>query len=269
MICFPNIKINIGLNIISRRENGYHNIETVFYPVLYQDVLEIVLADKFKLINKGLEIDCAVENNLCYKAYKLIDNNFHNQMAPVQIILYKNVPFGSGLGSGSSDAASTLVLLNNLFKLNIPEQQLLNFASKIGADCAFFIKNKPVLASGIGDVFQDLDLNLKGKYLMLCLPKIAINTADAYKNCVPSIPTKSLSELINIPIQEWRVNIKNDFEESAFESHPLLAAIKQKLYDNGAVYAQMSGSGSAIYGIFLQKPDFIPEFCSYYKVFQL
>ncbi len=248
MICFPNIKINIGLDILERRTDGYHSIESVFYPVNYTDVLEVLPAEKFELINEGIQIDCPVEKNLCYKAWKLLDDN--HGIGPVEIILWKNVPFGAGLGSGSSDATSTLLLLNDMFSLNLSEEVLIKYASSIGADCAFFVKNKPVFASGIGTQFTDLDLDLSGYYLLLCLPKVSVNTANAYKYCKPHFPKKRLLDLIKQPIEGWKSHIKNDFEASIFPENPILAEIKQELYDKGAVYAQMSGSGSALFGIF-------------------
>ncbi|MDD3740814.1 MAG: 4-(cytidine 5'-diphospho)-2-C-methyl-D-erythritol kinase [Bacteroidales bacterium] len=252
MICFPNIKINIGLDIISKREDGYHNIETIFYPVGYNDILEILPSEKFELINKGIKVDCAIEKNLCYKAYKIMEENFN--IPPIKIILYKNVPFGTGLGSGSSDAAHTLMLINNVFKLNLSEEKLLEYASQIGADCAFFIKNRPVIASGIGNIFNEILFDLSGKFLVLCFPDIKINTANAYKNCKPRIPEKNLEYLISQPLSQWKNTIKNDFEDTIFKDFPVLMEIKKELYKNGAVYAQMSGSGSAIYGIFESRP---------------
>jgi 4-diphosphocytidyl-2-C-methyl-D-erythritol kinase len=252
MICFPNIKINIGLDIISRRDDGYHNIETVFIPVPYNDILEILPSEKFELINEGIQIDCPVEKNLCYKAYKILEEQY--KIPPVKIILYKNVPFGTGLGSGSSDAAHTLILLNKIFNLCIGEEKLLELASKLGADCAFFIMNKPVIASGVGNVFKEINIDFAGKYLLLCLPNISVNTANAYKNCKPSIPLHSLEELIKLPLSEWKNDIKNDFENTVFADFPVLNEIKKELYKNGAIYAQMSGSGSAVYGIFNEAP---------------
>ncbi|HNQ68261.1 MAG TPA: 4-(cytidine 5'-diphospho)-2-C-methyl-D-erythritol kinase [Bacteroidales bacterium] len=252
MICFPNIKINIGLDILSKREDGYHNIETVFYPIAYEDILEILPSEKFELINHGLIIDCPTEKNLCYKAFKIIEERY--DIPPVKIILYKNVPFGTGLGSGSSDAAHTLILLNKLFKLNISEIELLNYASLLGADCAFFIKNKPVSATGIGNIFKEINLNLSGKSIVICFPDLKVNTANAYKNCKPQKPQQSLDYLINLPTSHWRNSIKNDFEDTIFKEYPVLKKIKNELYKNGAIYAQMSGSGSAIYGIFETKP---------------
>ncbi|PLX08288.1 MAG: 4-(cytidine 5'-diphospho)-2-C-methyl-D-erythritol kinase [Marinilabiliales bacterium] len=253
MISFPNIKINIGLDILERRSDGYHNIESLFYPVNYTDILEILPNDRFELINKGIIIDSPEEKNLCYKAWKLIDDN--HKIGPVKIILYKNVPFGTGLGSGSSDAAFTLKMLNEMFELQLSEEKLIEYASQIGADCAFFIKNKQVLATDIGTKFQDTNIDLTGYYLVLCIPDVAVKTANAYKNCKPHFPDKKLEDLLKLPVQNWKDNIKNDFEESIFPEHPILAEIKKELYEKGAIYAQMSGSGSAIYGIFDESPD--------------
>jgi len=248
MITFPNIKINIGLDILEPRSDGYHNIESLFYPVNYTDILEILPSETFELINKGIQIDCPVDKNLCYKAWKLIDDN--HKINPVKIILYKNVPFGTGLGSGSSDAAFTLKMLNEMFNLELSEETLIKYASQIGADCAFFIKNKPVFASGIGTEFSETNLDLSGYYLLLCLPDVSVNTANAYKNCKPHFPQKKLSDLIKLPIEEWKNYIKNDFETSIFPENLILSDIKNELYEKGAIYAQMSGSGSSVFGIF-------------------
>ncbi len=253
MISFPNIKINIGLNIIGKRPDRYHNIESVFYPINYTDILEILPSEKFKLINKGIAIDCPVEQNLCYKAWKLINDNY--KVGTVKIILYKNVPFGTGLGSGSADAAFALKMLNDMFNIGIDDEALIKYASQIGADCAFFIKNKPSFASGIGTDLTDIKVDLTGNYILLCFPNIRINTANAYKNCKPHLPVQKLSELINLPIYEWKNNIKNDFEASIFPDYPILSKIKQELYEKGAVYSQMSGSGSALFGIFKENPN--------------
>ncbi|MBN2776195.1 MAG: 4-(cytidine 5'-diphospho)-2-C-methyl-D-erythritol kinase [Bacteroidales bacterium] len=255
MISFPNIKINIGLDILERRQDGYHNIESVFYPVNLTDILEILPSDKFDLINKGIEIDCPVEKNLCYKAWKLLVDTYN--IGSVKIILYKNIPFGTGLGSGSSDAAFTLKMLNEMFNLEISEEKLIYYASQIGADCAFFIKNKPVFASGIGTEFKKIDCDLSRYYLLLCFPEVSVNTANAYKNCKPHFPNKPLIELISLPIEEWKSEIKNDFEESIFPDYPILSIIKKELYAKGAIYAQMSGSGSSIFGIYKDNPNSI------------
>lgn len=268
MICFPNTKINIGLNIISKRNDGYHNIETVFYPIPFNDILEILPSNKFELKNEGIKIDCPIEKNLCYKAYKEISDNY--KIEPVKIVLYKNVPFGTGLGSGSSDAAHTLILLNKIFNLNINNEILMSHASNIGADCSFFIKNSPVIARGIGNEFTEINLCLKNKYLVLCLPEVSINTVSAYKSCSPKVPDISISKLIELPISEWRNNIKNDFEDIMFNQHPILAKIKLELYNNGAVYAQMSGSGSSIFGVFETIPNNLElDTCRKYKLIKL
>ncbi|MDD4148834.1 MAG: 4-(cytidine 5'-diphospho)-2-C-methyl-D-erythritol kinase [Bacteroidales bacterium] len=253
MISFPNIKINIGLDILAKRLDGYHNIESVFYPVNYTDILEIIPFGKFELINKGLTIDCPIEQNLCYKAWKLIDDN--HKIGTVKIILYKNVPFGTGLGSGSADAAFTLKMLNDMFNIGIINDILIKYASQIGADCAFFIKNKPAFASGIGTELTEIKLDLSNYYLLICFSDISVNTTNAYKNCKPHLPEKKLADLIKLPIETWKSNIKNDFESSIFPDYPILSTIKEELYAKGAIYAQMSGSGSALFGIFKDNPN--------------
>jgi len=268
MICFPNIKINIGLDIISKREDGYHNIETVFYPVRYNDILEIFPSERFELINHGIKIDCFLEKNLCYKAYKILEDNY--KIPPVKIILYKNVPYGTGLGAGSSDAASTLILINEIYELKISEEKLLYYASQIGADCAFFIKNKAVIASGVGNDLKEINLDLSGNTLIICIPQIVVNTKIAYQNCKPRIPEKRLEYLIRQPMSQWKSTIKNDFEDTVFESFPVLKKIKNELYENGAIYAQMSGSGSAIFGFFSSNPRKINlTNCEIFNIFTL
>ena len=267
MISFPNSKINIGLNIVSKRDDGYHNIETVFYPIPYKDILEILPSQKLEVINLGKKIDCKIEDNLCYKAYQILNSEFN--LPPVKIILYKNVVFGSGLGSGSSDAAHTLISLNKLFDLNLDEEQLQFYASKLGTDCAFFIKNKAVFAQGLGNVFSEISLDLSGKHLMLCLPDVHVSTALAYKNCKPNMPSQSLKSLISLPLEQWKNNIKNDFEENLFVQFPNLQKIKHELYQKGAIYAQMSGSGSAIFGIFDSLPNLNFKNCDEIKTFIL
>lgn len=268
MIVFPNTKINIGLNITAKREDGYHNLETVFYPINLRDILEVIDSKNFDFINTGIKIDCLPNENLCVKAYKKIKNEF--DIPPVKIVLYKNVPFGSGLGSGSSDAAHMLILLNEKFNLGITKQKLLELASGIGADCAFFMKNKPVFAQGIGNIFTDIELSLKNYYLMICFPGINISTQEAYANCIPKSSDIKLTELIKLPIAEWKEHIKNDFEASIFHKHKKISKIKSELYETGAIYAQMSGSGSAVYGIFNENPEKIKlKNCDNIKVVKL
>ncbi len=246
MISFPNIKINIGLDILRRRTDGYHDIESIFYPIKLNDILEILPSDKFEIINKGIPIDCKIEDNLCYKAWKIIDDK--HKIGNVKIILYKNIPLGSGLGAGSSNATFTLKMLNEIYNLN--DHNLIEYASQIGADCAFFVENKPAFVSGIGTNIKTLNIDLSGYYIMLCFPNLPVNTKNAYKNCTPYIPEKRLNETIKLPIETWKENIKNDFEKSIFKQYPIIKEIKDELYTKGAIYAQMSGSGSSVYGIF-------------------
>ena len=253
MVVFPNCKINIGLNICEVRPDGFHNIETVFYPVPWTDILEIVASDKEEFIFDGHQIDCKLEENLCYKSYHLLKKDF--AIPPVKLFLYKIIPSGAGLGGGSSDAAFTLMTLNKLFSLNLDENILLNYASKLGSDCAFFIKNIAVYATEKGNVFSEISINLKGYFLLIVKPRINISTAKAYKMVTPVIPAYSLKDTVNIPVTEWKSQISNDFEEPVFKMYNELKEIKDKLYALGAVYASMSGSGSAIYGIFNKKVD--------------
>ena len=251
-ICFPNVKINIGLDIIRKRSDGYHDIRTIFYPINLTDAMEIMPSDKFIFDNKGIKIDCEIEKNLCYKAYKMLKDDF--DLPPVKFVLYKHIPFGSGLGAGSSDAAFTIKMLNEMFSLNLTVEQMSAYASRLGADCAFFIHNKPMLAEGTGNIVHEIQLNLSGKTLALVIPPISVNTAKAYSQCKPAEPQYKLEESINKPVKQWKDFIKNDFEPTVFAENPLLVEIKHYLYENGALYAQMSGSGSAMYGIFDTKP---------------
>lgn len=254
MICFPNAKINIGLNILEKRTDGYHNIETIFYPIKCYDILEIIKSDNFELINYGIDIDCSIDSNLCTKAYKALAADYN--LSPVKIILYKIIPFGTGLGAGSSNAAHTLILLNKIFNLQLSLEQLSAYASKIGADCSFFIYNTTSIARGIGNELTKIAIpQLNTKYILLCFSDIKINTAEAYKNIKPSFTRNLINETVNKDIYQWKFEIKNDFEDNIFIKYPQLSSLKQNLYDIGAIYAQMTGSGSAIYGIFDEKPD--------------
>ena len=268
MIVYPNAKINIGLNIVEKRPDGYHNLETVFYPINLLDALEITVTDK-------QEQDCAIkvsgevlagrpEDNLVVKAYKALKAIFPDKIKPVEARLHKHIPSGAGLGGGSSDAAFTLKLLNEKFQLELSEGQLQQIAAKIGADCPFFIKNKPVFAQGIGDVLTELDISLKGKVIVLIKPDIGISTKDAYAMINPKKPELPLTELLKQPIEQWKDNVVNDFEKNVFRKFPEIAAIKDRLYDLQAVFAAMSGSGSAVFGIFNQQIDHIDEIFSGY-----
>ncbi len=258
MIVFPNAKINIGLNIMQRRMDGFHNIETVFYPVPWTDILEIIVSQQEDFTFEGIKVDCELQDNLCYKAWQLLKNDFH--LPPIKLFLYKNIPSGAGLGGGSSNAAFTLKSLNKLFSLDLNEDMLIQYASKLGSDCAFFIKNQAAYATGKGDIFSEVPVNLSGYYILIVKPQIHMATAEAYKLVSPQQPANSLTELISLPLTKWKSQISNDFEEPVFRIYPELKTIKDKLYSLGAVYAAMSGSGSAIYGLFTDKIDYSNEF---------
>lgn len=257
MIAYPNCKINIGLNILSKRPDGFHNIETVFYPISLCDILEIVSISSNSNLplftNTGLVIDVPDNKNLCLKAYNLLKHKY--SLPSVAIHLHKIIPFGAGLGGGSSDAASTLLLLNKIFNLNLSDWELAEYASEIGSDCAFFVYNKPSYATGRGEVIKPIDINLKGKFILLVKPDIHISTAQAYEGVNPVVHKESLKELICFPLDQWKNNISNMFESHLFLKHPELSEIKEKMYSFGAIYAAMSGSGSTIYGIFDHKID--------------
>lgn len=248
MISFPNAKINIGLNVIARRSDGYHNIETVFYPIKINDVLEVIESDKLEFQTSGIEIPGYANENLCLKAYNLMKEDF--DLPPVKIHLYKNIPIGAGLGGGSSDAAFFIRLLNDKFELNLPPEQMESYARKLGADCAFFLRNRSVFASGKGDEFEEISLDLSGYYMVLVMPDVHVSTGEAYRGVNPGRPAVSLSKLLSRPVQEWKSSVTNDFEESVFKNHSKIRGVKAGLYEAGAIYASMTGSGASVYGIF-------------------
>lgn len=256
MITYPNAKINIGLNIVGKRPDGYHNLETIFYPIPLCDTLSVETGfephkdsvAEYKLHIDGNQVDCEPEKNLVIKAYRLMQKDYLLQ--PIQINMTKNIPSGAGLGGGSADAAFMLKMLNECHALNLDTAQLEEYASKLGADCAFFIQNKPTLAHGIGNVFSPVELVLKGYKVVLVKPDIHISTQEAYAHVTPHTPENHLQDTIKLPIEQWKEFIVNDFEESIFPNHPELKHIKEELYKQGALYASMSGSGSTIYGIF-------------------
>jgi len=255
MIVFPNAKINIGLNITEKRSDGFHNIETVFLPIGLSDILEINISDIIGF------------SNLCYKAYAALSNKY--KLNPVKIHLHKIIPFGAGLGGGSADASFTLKALNSLMELHINDKTLINDAEKIGSDCPFFILNKPAFGTEKGNNLTSIELSLKGYFLVLVHPEIHVNTAKAYSKIKPTKPSESLLKLIFQPIENWKNKIKNDFEESVFEEYPEIRNIKNKLYNSGAIYASMSGSGSAVYGIFKNEVDIKSEFKNYFVYTEL
>lgn len=255
MLVFPNAKINLGLNITGKRPDGYHNLETIFYPVPVDDALEVNILHeenrKFRLHQAGLEIAGEAENNLVVKAYKLLDEVFN--LPPVDIHLYKHIPSGAGLGGGSADAAFMLKLLNEKFNLGLSIETLEEYAARLGADCAFFIKNEPTYAEGIGNLFSPVSLSLKEYQIWLVKPDVFVSTRDAFAKIKPCHPAMSLKEIVKLPVEEWKGLMTNDFEESVFPQFPVIGNIKEEMYRQGAVYASMSGSGSSVYGLF--KPD--------------
>lgn len=258
MICFPNAKINLGLNIVSKRPDGYHNIETIFYPVPVRDALEIVKADTFSFTQSGILVDAPVEKNLVVKALDLLKSRY--EIPELEVHLLKAIPFGAGLGGGSADAAFMLKLLNDYCGLHIPEDNLEELAASIGADCPFFIRNTPVFASGTGNIFEPIALSLADYHLCLVKPDIAVSTPEAYSMVTPAVPSISLKEIARKPIEEWKSLMINDFETSVFPKHLEIAKIKERLYEKGAVYASMSGSGSSVFGLFKEATSLKEEF---------
>jgi 4-diphosphocytidyl-2-C-methyl-D-erythritol kinase len=249
MLTFPNAKINIGLNIIEKRVDGFHNIESVFYPVEWCDVLEIIPSteNQAKFQSTGLAIPGNESSNLCLKAYHLLESRI--SQAPL-IHLHKVIPMGAGLGGGSADGAFTLRMLNEVYDLKLSNDNLKDFARQLGSDCAFFIENRPVFCYGKGDQFEDFALELKGKYIVLVNPDIHISTAEAYGGVSPKRPEMSLKDALKQPISAWKGSVKNDFEEKLLLKYPTIAQVKASLYEAGAIYASMTGSGSTLFGIF-------------------
>jgi 4-diphosphocytidyl-2-C-methyl-D-erythritol kinase len=259
MILFPGCKINLGLNVLSKRADGYHDIETCFYPVNWNDVLELVPADSFQLKLSGIELPASGEN-LCTRIYNLL--NRKHKIPPVEVWLHKVIPHGAGLGGGSSDAAAMLLGLNELFELQLSQAEMEDIALHAGSDCPFFINPLPKIATGRGEKFESVNLSLAGKWIILLKPEAAVSTAEAYKNVTIRIPDYAIKNVLETtPILEWRQMLSNAFEPYAFKTIPRLLALKESLYDAGALYASMSGSGSAIFGIFERKPESfqIPE----------
>jgi 4-diphosphocytidyl-2-C-methyl-D-erythritol kinase len=264
MLTFPNAKINIGLNIVERRTDGYHNIETVFYPIALCDALEVLAGEKktdYSFISMGIPVDSSVDNNLITKAFYLLKKDF--EMPPIEVFFRKIIPFGAGLGGGSADAAFMLKTLNQLFNLQLSLLELQQYAVRLGADCSFFIENKAVFATGIGNSFSDINLSLKGYYIVLIKPTINVSTVQAYAGVSPQKPSVSLFDAVqNMPITDWKNVVKNDFEKNVFGVYPVIEKIKNDLYAHGALYASMSGSGSSVYGIFdkeVNVKEFFPD----------
>ena len=252
MLTFPTAKLNLGLHVTARRPDGFHDLETVLVPLPWTDALEVVpaAAGQASQINlTGRPIPGTPAHNLCLLAYERLRPDFPH-LPPVQIHLHKLVPIGAGLGGGSADAAFMLKALNDLFELSLTTEKLEDYARHLGSDCAFFIRNQPVLARERGDVFAPIDVNLAGMTCVVVYPNLPISTAEAYARIVPGPPATDLRTALTQPIADWRKTVKNDFETALTPVYPVLSAISQQLYDAGAAYASLSGSGSAVYGLF-------------------
>lgn len=266
MIIFPIAKVNLGLNVVERRPDGYHNLQTVFYPVGIQDALEIFpMAEDFPS-----EVDCDIkvsnipiegdeQRNLVVRAYQLLKQDFPN-LPRLHVHLYKGIPTQAGMGGGSSDASAMLRLLNTSFQLNLSDEKLISYASKLGADCAIFILNRTAYAEGIGEKLYPMNIDLSGWYMAVVRPDIPVPTKEAFARIKPHFPQKCCRDIVMQPVETWKEELVNDFEESVFAIHPELAAIKERLYQLGATYAAMSGSGSALFGLFRQPIDLRSSF---------
>lgn len=251
MICFPNAKINIGLHITERRSDGYHNLESVFYPINIQDALEVVSAAKLDFSASGIEIPGNMEDNLCVKAYHLLKKDY--VLPPVHIHLHKHIPIGAGLGGGSSDAAFFIKLMNEKFELGLRDEQMEAYCRHLGADCAFFIQNKSVFAYGKGDQFLPVKLDLSAYFMVLVMPDVQVSTSEAYRGVKPALPKIKMIDVVENDPLTWQNVLKNDFEASVFDKFPVIRGVKAALYESGAIYAAMSGSGSSVFGIFKEK----------------
>lgn len=258
MIRFANCKINLGLHVTEKRNDGFHNIQTIFYPIHLKDIVEIISStnQSFEYSNSGLPVTGSFENNLCYKAYKLVRNLFPDKVPEIKLHLHKTIPIGAGLGGGSANAAATLLLLNEKYSLDISEKHLIEIALELGSDVPFFILNTPCFASGRGEILESINIDLSNYKMLIVNPKIHISTAWAFSKIIPTFPKYSLKEIIHSPIREWKNNLSNDFENSVFEHYPEVRFLKETLYTHGAIYAAMSGSGSTVFGIFDKEIEF-------------
>lgn len=260
MILFPNAKINLGLNIIARRKDGYHDIVSCLYPISWQDVLEVIEGGgrKSELKITGLPItgpggSGTEKDNLALRAYELLRKDYN--LPPVNVHLHKIIPTGAGLGGGSADAAFMLKAINEMFQLFLDDFILEDYAGQLGSDCPFFIQNKPTIVLERGDVFEEVTVSLKGYHLLVVKPPVHVSTPEAYAGVIPRTPDQSIKEVLeNSPVEQWRGLLHNDFEESLFPKYPQIGELKEQLYEAGALYASMSGSGSAVYGIFKTSP---------------
>ena len=254
MICFPTCKINLGLRITNKRADGFHALETVFFPISIKDALEIIIepdtnAAPISFTSSGLAINGDPSDNLCFKAYGLLKKDYPT-IPNIKMHLHKTIPMGAGLGGGSADGAFTLVALNQLFNLQLSVDKLMQYALTLGSDCPFFIINTPAFASGRGEILKPINVNLDGYYIVIVNPGIAISTKLAFSLITPKVPDTNMEAIICEPVTLWKEKLINDFEQPIFNSFPELANIKETLYQKGAVYASMTGTGSTVYGIF-------------------
>lgn len=265
MIAFPPCKINLGLHVVAKRADGYHDIETCFFPVPWTDVLEIIPANELQFTSTGIDIPGKEEENLCIKAFALLRDTF--KIPLVKIHLHKIIPMGAGLGGGSSDAAHTLRLLNTIFELKLSTKQLKNYASQLGSDCSFFIQDEPMLGTGRGETLNPISVNLAGYYLVLVKPMVHVSTKDAYAGLTPKAPLHEIKEALLQPVKNWKDSLVNDFETSVFQKFPEIEKVKTRLYELGATYACMSGSGATVFGLFERPISLNGRFkdCEYFE----
>ncbi|SDM34433.1 4-diphosphocytidyl-2-C-methyl-D-erythritol kinase [Catalinimonas alkaloidigena] len=266
MISFPNAKINLGLHVVRRRPDGFHDLTTGFYPIPWTDALEILPAEALHFSQSGLPIPGDPAQNLCLRAYRLLSDL--RSLPPVQMHLHKVVPTGAGLGGGSADATFALKMLNDQFALQLTVEELERCAAQLGSDCAIFVRNQPMLAEGRGELLTPCAVDLKGWYIAVVHPGFAIATPEAFRAIQPAEPERPLSEVLAQPVETWRENLHNDFEAALFPAYPVLATLKNQLYEAGAVYAAMSGSGSAVFGLFRALPDLKQSFSESYTLWQ-
>jgi 4-diphosphocytidyl-2-C-methyl-D-erythritol kinase len=264
MLVFPNIKINLGLNVIAKREDGYHALESVFYPVGWCDALEAVVSEKqeFKFSSSGIPVPGSESSNLIIKAFNLLKQDFN--LTPLEIHLHKMIPMGAGLGGGSSDAAFMLKLINEICALKLTDPELERYAGQLGSDCPFFIRNKPSFVSGRGEILEPFNIVLTGWHILLVMPEVHVGTAEAYSWIRPHTPSISIKEILQSPVQEWKNRLRNDFEHPVVTRYPVIGALRDRMYETGATYAAMSGSGAAVFGLFQTAPD-LTHFDGYTK----
>lgn len=258
MVLFPHAKINLGLHVIAKRADGYHDLETCFYPVPWNDILEVIPSADFSFTTSGTEIPGRPADNQCVKAYAVLNAKFN--LPPVKIHLHKSIPAGAGLGGGSSNGSFTLRALNEVFHLGLSPIDLRGYAAQLGSDSAFFVEDKPMIGTGRGEILTETSVSLKGYFLVLIKPDIHVSTAEAYSGIQPAAPAKALTSVLQLPAEQWRNNLINDFEQSVFKKYPAIESIKSALYGHGAIYASMSGSGSSVFGIFKSAIDLSEKF---------